>query len=155
MHPLDAVAYALAHALILRELFSGSLFPDAIRSTAGLMATKGGAGSEVAGKLDAAMAARHLDTREATLHFGQACPLAASFPSAVHCVLRYSDDFAGALRATAAAGGDNAGRAAMIGAWLGAALGVDAVPLRWRECLTSQKIIAACVERIVAASALL
>lgn len=147
-----AVAYAQAHALILRELFSGSLFPEAVRTTAVLMAMKGEAGSEVAEKIDAAMAARNLDVREATLGFGQACPLAASFPAAVHCVLRHGDDFGEALQATAAAGGDNAARAAMIGAWLGCALGVEAVPRRWRENLTAKEAIAACVERIVATS---
>src|SRR6185369_3129293 len=107
---------------------------------------------EVAEKINAAMAARHLDVKGATLHFGQACPLTASFPAAVHCVLRHGDDFRGALRATAAAGGDNAGRAAMIGAWLGAALGLEAIPQKWREDLTAREIIAACVERIVAVS---
>lgn len=147
-----AVAYAQAHALILRELFSGSLFPEAVRKTAVLMAMKGEAGSEVAEKIDAAMAARNLDVREATLGFGQACPLAASFPSAVHCVLRHGDDFSEALRATAAAGGDNAGRAAMIGAWLGAALGVVAIPRQWREDLSAQTVIADGVERVVSAS---
>ncbi len=142
-----AVTYAQAHALILRELFSGSLFLDAIRSTAELMA-----GSEVAEKLNAAMAARHLGAREATLSFGQSCPLASSFPAAVHCTLRHSGDFAEALRVTAATGGDNAGRAAMIGAWLGCTLGVEAVPRQWREDLTAQAVIADSVEHIVAAS---
>lgn len=98
------------------------------------------------------MAARHLGVREATIHFGQACPLAASFPAAIHCTLRHSDDFAGALRATAAAGGDSAGRAAMIGAWWGGTLEVEALPSRWRERLTAKETIAVCVESIVAAS---
>jgi ADP-ribosylglycohydrolase len=147
-----AVAYAQAHALILRELFSGAMLPDAFRSAADLMTARGGAGAEVSDKINAALAAQDLDVREATLRFGQACPLAASFPAAVHCALRHGDDFAGALRATAAAGGDNAGRAAMIGAWLGGALGVEAVPLQWRKVLTAQAMIAACGERIVEAS---
>ena len=112
------------------------------------MTSKGGAGSEVADKINDALAAQHLDVREATLRFGQSCPLAASFPAAVHCALRHSGDFVGALRATAAAGGDNAGRAAMIGAWLGAALGVDKLPPRWLEELTAHEVIATCVKRV-------
>jgi ADP-ribosylglycohydrolase len=40
----------------------------------------------------------------------------------------------------------------MIGAWLGAALGVEAIPQKWRENLTAQTVIDSCVERIVAAS---
>jgi ADP-ribosylglycohydrolase len=147
-----AVAYAKAHAMILRELFSGRSFPEAVRLIADHMAMAGEAGREVAEKLDAAMASLHLDVKEATLVFGQACPLAASFPAAVHCVLSHGEDFAGALRATAAAGGDNAGRAAMIGAWLGAALGVEAIPRNWRENLSAQSVIDSCVEQIVAAS---
>jgi len=149
-----AVAYAQAHALILQGLFAGCLFKDAVRSAADLMATRGGAGSEVSASINAALAAHQLGVREATLHFGQSCPLAASFPAAVHCALRHSDDFVGALRSTAAAGGDNAGRAAMIGAWLGGALGVDKLPPRWLEKLTEHEVIAACVERVVAASAI-
>ena len=147
-----AVAYAQAHALILRELFSGSPFENAVSSASEFMATRGGAGAEVSTLINAALAARDLDVREATRHFGQACPLAASFPAAIQCTLRHSDDFAGALRATAAAGGDSAGRAAMIGAWLGGALGVNALPLVWREGLTAHETIAACVERIVGAA---
>ena len=148
-----AVAYAQAHALILRELFSGSLFENALNSAADVMATRGTAGAEVSAKINAAMAARHLDVREATLHFGQSCPLAASFPAALHCTLRHGDDFAGALRATAAAGGDSAGRSAMIGAWLGAALGVASLPPGWRERLTAHETITAGVERVVGAAA--
>jgi len=147
-----AAAYACAHALILRELFSGSLFESAVSAAADFMTSSGGAGSEVSAQINAALAVRDLDVREATRRFGQGCPLASSFPAAIHCTVRHGDDFAGALRATAAAGGDSAGRAAMIGAWLGGTLGVAALPPRWRERLTAQATIAACVERIVAAA---
>jgi len=147
-----AVAYALAHALILRDLFAGSLFEDAVSTAAAFMATKDEAGSEVSARINAALAARQLDVREATRLFGQGCPLAASFPAAIQCTLRHSDDFAGALRATAAAGGDSAGRGAMIGAWLGSTLGVGALPPSWLEGLTAQAAIGACVERIVGAA---
>ncbi len=146
-----AVAYALAHALILRELFSGSHLHDAVRASGDIMATRGAAGSEVNEWINAAMAATHLDVWEATHQFGQACPLKASFPSALQCALHHGGNFVDALRANAAAGGDNAGRAAMIGAWLGAGLGVDALPLKWRELLTAREEISAGVERIAAA----
>jgi len=145
-----AVAYAQAHALILRELFSGGMFEHAVGAAAAFMTSRGDAGSEVSARINAAVAARHLDVREATRHFGQGCPLAASFPAAIQCTLRHSGDIAGALRATAAAGGDSAGRGAMIGAWLGGTLGVGALPPGWREGLTAQATIAACLERIVA-----
>jgi len=151
-HNRRAVAYACAHALILRDLFAGSSFEDAVSAAAAFMAARGEAGSEVAARIDAALEARQLDVREATRRFGQGCPLAASFPAALQCTLRHSGDFSGALRATAAAGGDSAGRGAMIGAWLGGTLGIGALPPGWRERLTAQATIAACVERIVAAA---
>lgn len=147
-----AVAYAKAHALILRDLFSGIPLRSAVGSASVFMATSGGAGTEVAARINAALAASDLEVREATRHFGQSCPLAASFPAAIQCALRHGDDFAGALEATAAAGGDSAGRAAMIGAWLGGALGVGALPLRWRERLAAREAIAAGLERIVVAA---
>lgn len=145
-----AVAYARAHALILREILSGSLFHDAVGTVAELMAGGDGAGVEVAEGINAATAAAHLDVRETTLRFGQSCPLKSSFPAAVQCALHHAGDFAGALRANAAAGGDNAGRGAMIGAWLGADLGVEALPRPWRDLLTAQEEIGDGVERIVA-----
>lgn len=147
-----AVAYVQAHALILRELFGGSRFEEAVGSTADFMATRGEAGAEVSARIAAALSARDLGVRDATLQFGQSCPLGASFPAAIHCTLRHGDDFCGALQATAAAGGDSAGRATMIGAWLGAILGVRALPHRWREGLAAQETIAVCVARIVGAA---
>lgn len=146
-----AVAYAQAHALILRQLFSGSQLRDAVQACGEIMATMHEAGAEVSQWIKAALAATQLNVREATLHFGQSCPLKASFPAALQCALRHDGDFAAALRANAAAGGDNAGRAAMIGAWLGARLGIQALPHSWRNLLTAKDVISACVEDIIAA----
>jgi ADP-ribosylglycohydrolase len=144
-----AVAYAQAHALILRELFLGSPLHDAILSASNVMLALGRAGTEVSEVMNEAMAAGHQDVTEAILHFGQSCPLKSSFPAALQCALHHGEDFAGALRANAAAGGDSAGRAAMIGAWLGAAYGVEVIPRSWQELLTAQKEISAGVELIV------
>jgi len=106
-------------------------------------------GVEVAGKIDAARSSRELSVREATLKFGQSCPLAGSFPAALQCAVHYADDFSGALRATAAVGGDNAARAAMIGSLLGASLGIQALPVRWSESLAAREEIANGVEWLV------
>ena len=119
------------------------------RQLHGMMADKGELGQEVAARIRDATAARHLEVSEATLKFGQSCPLVSSFPSAVQCALRHSGDFAAALRATAAAGGDSAGRAAMIGAWLGGSLGLAALPQDWLQRLNARDLIAECVESIV------
>src|SRR6185369_4962927 len=115
-----AVAYNKAHGLILRDLLRGRDLAGACRVAEELVADEGAAGAEVATKIGEALSATQLSVREATLKFGQSCPLASSFPSAIHCAVRHGDDFAAAIGATAAAGGDSAGRAAMIGAWLGA-----------------------------------
>lgn len=144
-----AVAYATAHALVLREIFSGHLLQEAFQRTVGLMAGQGAAGEEVADKINDALVAQDLSVTKATQKFGQTCPLAASFPAAVHCALRHGDDFSGALQATASAGGDSAGRAAMIGAWLGSSLGIDALPAQWCERLAARDTISDCVERVV------
>ena len=45
------------------------------------------------------------------------------------------------------------GARGMIGAWLGAHLGTDAVPASWRERLTAHAAIAATVDRLLAAGA--
>jgi len=144
-----AVAYNSAHALILRELFMGYALSSALNSVREQISEKAEHGAEVAAKIESAISALHLSVKDATLEFGQSCPLASSFPAAIHCAMRYADDFGGAIRATAAAGGDSAGRAAMIGAWLGAGLGVDAVPLEWRKRLTAHDEIEQHVERLV------
>jgi len=127
-----AVAYLKAHAVILRELFSGRPLADAFSHAAEQMAPEGPLGAEVNRKIRDAFSSRSLPVRTVTGRFGQSCPLANSFPAAVQCALHHAGDFSGALKATAAAGGDSAGRAAMIGAWLGAFLGVSAIPAEWR-----------------------
>ncbi|MBW4056520.1 MAG: ADP-ribosylglycohydrolase family protein [Proteobacteria bacterium] len=136
-----AIAYNLTHAMILQKLFNGFTLDDAVGSTAAYATRLGSEGIELDGRIAEAITDRHLPVREVTLKFGQSCPLASSFPGALQCALRYSDDFGEALRATAAVGGDNAARAAMIGAWLGASLGIQALPPRWRETLTAREEI--------------
>ena len=144
-----AVAYNRTQAVILRELFNGSSLVDAVRRAAGQAVLLGVEGVELAARIDEALTGRHLPVREATLKFGQSCPLAGSFPAALQCALRYADDFGGALRATAAVGGDSAARAALVGSWLGASLGIGAVPGDWRELLADREEIAGGVDWLV------
>jgi ADP-ribosylglycohydrolase len=144
-----AVAYLTAHALILRELFWGKALESAFRTAAQEVSAHTGHGVEVAAGIDSALSARHLSVKDATMEFGQSCPLASSFPAAVHCALRHGGDFSEAIRATAEAGGDSAGRAAMIGAWLGAALGIAAVPEEWCRRLADGEEIGRHVEQLV------
>jgi ADP-ribosylglycohydrolase len=89
------------------------------------------------------------DVTEATLEFGQACPLPQSFPAALHAFVKHSHDFETAILSTLRAGGDNAGRGAMLGSWLGAHLGVDAIPREWRTRLTAAPQISAALDKIL------
>jgi ADP-ribosylglycohydrolase len=144
-----AIAYATGYALILRELFAGAGLAGAFEAAGHELAALE-LGTEVRDAIDAARTALPLTVREATLTFGQSCPLGNSFPAAVQCALKHGDDFAGAILETARAGGDNAGRGAMIGAWLGAAGGMAVIPASWRERLNKREEITALIERIIA-----
>jgi hypothetical protein len=55
----------------------------------------------------------------------------------LYLAARYNQDFEAALIANANAGGDNCHRGAVLGALLGAWLGYDAIPLRWRQGLVA------------------
>lgn len=144
-----AIAYARGYTLILQELFAGSGLASALGAAERAL-VKGASETEVSEAIAVGGNAVSLKVREATLKFGQACPLAHSFPAAVQCALKYEHDFGRAITETANAGGDSAGRSAMIGAWLGAANGVDAIPSAWRKRLNRQEEIHNLVERVVA-----
>lgn len=145
-----ALAYMHCHALILQGLFGGKDLSAAFAEAANRCQAAGGFGAEVARKVREALSATSHPVIEATRSFGQSCPLAGSFPSAAQAALVHSGDFSAAILATARAGGDNAARAAMIGAWLGAFLGIQGVPASWRERLSARNAIGRAVEAIVA-----
>ena len=146
-----AVAYAKADALILAALLQGKSLHEALRPTEDAMTGVDPThGEEVRQKFRAAADATLQSVEAATQAFGQSCPLEHSFPSSVHCLVKHSNSYNDAMLANAGAGGDNAGRASMIGAWLGAHLGADAIPAAWRERLAAHAQIAAATETILA-----
>lgn len=134
-----AVEYVRGYALTLRELFLGKNLEEGYMSAAQQLA----ADSPFVHAVNQAFSAVHLPVEDATKRFGQSCPLSSSVPAALQCALHQGDDFRAAMRANAAAGGDSAGRAAMVGSLLGAAYGVGVVPADWRERLTGCAEIAA------------
>jgi ADP-ribosylglycohydrolase len=69
--------------------------------------------------------------------YSPACYIEDSFPSVLYLAARYNHDFESALIANANAGGDNCHRGAVLGALMGAWLGYDAIPLRWRQGLVA------------------
>ena len=152
-HP-TALAVSRAHGALLRRLIRGEDFAsafDATRKSADI-------DCDTADFFEASATMQHVGVAAATSHFGQGCALGESFPSALHCALRHPDDFKAAILATVRAGGDSAGRAggdsagraAMIGAWLGASLGIKAIPRECRDRLRQRAKIDAAVEAIVA-----
>ena len=89
------------------------------------------------------------EVEQVTLTFGQSCPLISSFPASIHALLKYPDDFESGFLATLRAGGDNAGRASMLGAWLGAHLGINGIPEIWRSRLSHADHISAAIDKIL------
>ena len=73
---------------------------------------------------------------------GKASPTEGTLPGSIYFILKYKGDLAGAAKANAMVGGDNASRAIAIGMVLGAELGVTAIPsnlgkgalVEWERC---------------------
>ena len=144
-----AVAYAKADALVLAALLQGNSLHETLQGAEeAILAVEPTHGLEVWQKFRAAADATLQTVEAATGEFGQSCPLENSFPSSVHCTVKHSTSYNDAMLANALAGGDNAGRAGMIGAWLGALLGLATIPAAWRERLTASSSVAAWVEQL-------
>ncbi len=67
--------------------------------------------------------------------YSPACYIEDSFPSVLYFAARYAHDFEAALIANTNAGGDNCHRGSVLGALLGAWLGFEGIPVRWRQGL--------------------
>ncbi|HKM58052.1 MAG TPA: ADP-ribosylglycohydrolase family protein [Chthoniobacterales bacterium] len=146
-----AIAYMKFNALLLSELLNASDVQTALaRATERVDTFEPKLGPDIRAQVRQAIDLLSKEVTDATLLFGQSCPLPRSFPSSIHTLLKYPDNFETAVLATLRAGGDNAGRAAMVGAWLGAHLGIDAIPESWRTRLTFRDRISSAVEKILA-----
>ncbi|WP_419176022.1 ADP-ribosylglycohydrolase family protein [Desulfosediminicola sp.] len=64
-------------------------------------------------------------------HFSSACYMDQSLPATIYLALKYSEDPEQGLIANTMAGGDNVGRGTVLGAFLGAAKGMEGFPERW------------------------
>lgn len=126
-----AVAYCRAHARLLLEILGGRDLHSSFHHVEEQLDSEAKLDREVRRKLKDAFQLKHKSTLEATDLLGQSCPLICSFPSAVQATAKHNEDFATAILETARAGGDNAGRAAMIGSWIGARIGADELPREW------------------------
>jgi ADP-ribosylglycohydrolase len=145
-----AIGYMKFHGLLLAELFLGRDVHNGLENAMVRVASLApDLSAELHQQTRKALAQAGKEVTEATSEFGQACPLPQSFPSALHAFLKHSNDFETAILACLRAGGDNAGRGAMLGSWLGARLGVDAIPREWRTRLTAASRISAALDKIL------
>ena len=69
------------------------------------------------------------------IRVGKASPTEGTLPGSVYFILKYKNDFLGAISSNSAVGGDNASRGVAIGMVLGAHLGVEAIPKGLRDGL--------------------
>ncbi len=148
-HP-RSIAYMGMYAQILATLLKGTDMHSALHQVQETSAKDPEFGSELAQRFKDVFERKHLDTSTATEQLGQSCPLKNSFPAALVAVIQTPDDFADTLLRIAAAGGDNAGRAAIAGALLGAHLGINAIPEKMRERVSEKERIVAAIEKILA-----
>jgi ADP-ribosyl-[dinitrogen reductase] hydrolase len=146
-----ALVSAEFSALLFTALFEGIGVENAITvATGGVGRTHPEQADLLRSWVRDARAAVDLDVTEATLRFGQSCPLEHSLPASLQVLLKYPDDYEEAIAATLRAGGDNAARAAIVGGWLGAHLGLEGIPEKWRARLTDAFRIADQVDTILA-----
>jgi ADP-ribosylglycohydrolase len=145
-----AIGYMKYHGLLLVELFLGLEVHDALENAMVKVAPLAPhLSTELRQQTKKVRAEIGKEVKDATLEFGQACPLPQSFPSALHAFVKHSNDFETAIFANLRAGGDNAGRGAMLGSWLGAYLGLEAIPCEWRTRLTAAPRISAALDKIL------
>ena len=136
-----AVAYCHSHTRLLLELLAGRDIHSSFHHVEEQLNTDAKLDREVRRKLREAFQLKHKSTVDATDLLGQSCPLICSFPSAVQATAKHNEDFETAILETARAGGDNAGRAAMIGGWIGARIGVEELPQEWIKKLNRSEEI--------------
>jgi ADP-ribosylglycohydrolase len=79
-----------------------------------------------------------------------ACYIDQSLPAVLYLAARYADDFEAALIANANVGGDNCHRGAVLGALLGAAMGLEGIPERWIQGLTARVALDEEIENFIA-----
>ena len=146
----EAVAHNQAFARMLDAALGGTDLEVAI--DAGCRAQAAPGADLVRIRLGDALAMRDMPVIEATGLVGRSCYLPCTFPSLLHACLRHPGDFGAAVLETVRAGGDNASRAACVGALLGAAVGAASIPRPLLERLNARAAIEALVESLLSRS---
>jgi ADP-ribosylglycohydrolase len=144
-----AITYMDFHARIVRRLLKGDSLNAAFEKETHSLPHDTPITAHIRQKISQAIDLVPLTTTEATMQLGQACPLPQSFPASVQCALKHQYSFSDAVTATLSAGGDNAGRAALIGTWLGACSGIACIPRKWITRLSDHDEIANLIHSLV------
>lgn len=144
-----AVAYMQSHARIVRAILQGYDLSTAFEQETILKPHDTPIEQKVRKKILEAIEFSNLNVFEAVLKLGHRSALDQSFPAAVHATLRYRDSYPEAILETICAGGDYAGRAGLVGTWLGVYLGNFAIPEKWKHALNQAKEIERYIEEIV------
>lgn len=132
--------HAVAHGRVVAAMMAAAL--DQGDPADVLAAGRAKATPEIAALLDDAMARRDCDASAVTKHFGMACDLDYSVPSACHNIAT-APGYTEAIRRNIYAGGDSAGRSIIVGAIFGALHGVGGergIPQKWIERLNSKPV---------------
>jgi ADP-ribosylglycohydrolase len=147
----NAVLHTLVHARILKSLFDGAPLGPTLDAVIGSL--DGPYGGPLGERYADAKAMRGEGVHEVTGEFGRACYLSSSFPATLHAALRHGDSFETALMECCRAGGDSASRCAVLGAWLGAAHGLDGIPADWLSRLRARAEVERLTDRLLAVPA--
>ncbi len=81
------------------------------------------------------------ETNEAISEMGQSCSIEAALPAVLYLALKYTDDLPKAFSENVMAGGDNCARGLALGMLLGAANGIESIPIHWQTELSSKSIL--------------
>lgn len=145
-HP-EAIVFVQFQALVLKELLHGASFESAVEAAITDLPESPEKALVIERFADAAKLSG--TPSEATAALGASCPLPDSIPASAYTLEAVSETYENAILATLQAGGENAGRACVVGAWYGAAHGIDAIPSAWREQLKNHAQVEELVEIIV------
>jgi ADP-ribosyl-[dinitrogen reductase] hydrolase len=141
--PLEV--FAAAYCRLLAQL----VYAPPPSLTPLLQAQTPGLGRGLSALLSQAPNHRDAATRVVGGLYSPACYIEDSFPSVLYLGARYADDFEAALIANTNAGGDNCHRGSVLGALLGAWLGFEAIPVRWRQGLLAGPVLAQEVDAFI------
>lgn len=81
------------------------------------------------------------ESAEAINSFGQSGRVGSAFPAALHLILKYENDYMEAMKQNVYAGGDSAARGILVGMVLGAYRGIESIPAKLIDDLSSKERI--------------